>query len=183
MRHIPNLICVLRLALAPWCAWLVVQHRYSMAFLVFAIAGWSDFFDGLLARKMNWQSALGGYLDPAADKLLIAVTYVALGVAGSIPWWLVFLIFGRDVMILTGVALLYRHLRRKKFPPTVAGKASTFLQLSAVAFVMWVEAGWVPEPMRTVAIGAAAAGTIYSGLDYIWRGWRMYREGGFDRSY
>jgi len=177
MRHIPNLLCVLRLALAPWCYVRIVQGDYSAGFVLFFIAGWTDFFDGWLARKMNWGSQFGAYLDPIADKILMAVTFVALGVAGAVPWWLVALIFGRDVMILAGVAALYSRVKQKKFPPTMAGKISTTVQISAAGFVMMANAGWITAWWVPVAIAATTLGTTWSGLDYVIRAREMLRQG------
>lgn len=175
MRHIPNILCILRIALTPWIAWLIVHHDYRQAFYVFAFASWSDFFDGQLARRMNWYSPLGAYLDPAADKFLMTVVYIALGWSQAIPWWLVALVLGRDLIILTGVALLYRRVQRKEFPPSWPGKISTALQLLAVALVLLVDAGYLWEPIRRMAVYAAAAGTTVSGVDYLRRGWLIIK--------
>lgn len=165
----------MRILLAPWAAYLITRHDYRQAFYVFAVAAWSDFFDGQLARRMNWNSRIGAYLDPAADKILMSVVYVAMGVAQAIPWWLVALVFGRDLVILTGAALLHRRLGKTEFPPTAAGKVSTALQLLAVVIVLLVDAGYIWEVLRMPAVYAAAVGTTCSGLDYVRRGWLMMR--------
>ncbi|MBI4907213.1 MAG: CDP-alcohol phosphatidyltransferase family protein [Acidobacteria bacterium] len=175
MHHIPNLLCLLRIALAPWAAWLITRHDYRQAFYVFAVAAWSDFFDGLLARRMHWDSPVGAYLDPLADKFLMAVVYIALGISQAIPWWLVGLVFGRDLIILAGVGLLYKRVEQKKFSPSMAGKISTALQLLAVVLVLLVDAGYIWEPVRMMAVYAAAVGTVVSGLDYVRRGWLMMK--------
>lgn len=169
MRHIPNALCVLRLVLAPWCAVRIVAGDYSGAMLLFFIAGWSDFFDGWLARKFDWGSPFGTYLDPIADKVLMAVTFIALGAASAVPWWLVVLIFGRDVMILLGVAVLYSRVKQRKFPPSLAGKISTTLQILAAGFVMMAKAGWIAAWWIPLAIASTTAGTAWSGIDYVIR--------------
>lgn len=162
--------------MAPWCAMRINSGDYDGALLLFFVAGWTDFFDGWLARKMAWNSPAGAYLDPLADKVLLAVTFIALGYAGAVPWWLVALIFGRDVMILAGVAVLYSRVKQRRFPPTMAGKISTTLQISAAGFVLMAKAGWIAAWWIPVAIAATAAGTAWSGADYVIRGRAMLRS-------
>ena len=173
MRHLPNFLSLLRILLGPWCAWAILHNDYRTALGLFLIAGVTDFLDGFLAKRLGWGSAAGAYIDPLADKALMVMVYAALGVAGAVPLWLVGLVFGRDLMILGGVALMYARRGRKQFPPTMAGKVSTVLQIGAALAVMSVENAIVPEGVRWVAIGAVAVGTAYSGLDYIRIGWRM----------
>ena len=70
-------------------------------------AGFTDAADGYVARKMGDASRIGAYLDPIADKLLLTAIYICFGVAGLTPWWLVYLVVGRDVMILSLAAAGY----------------------------------------------------------------------------
>jgi cardiolipin synthase len=170
VRHLPNILCLVRLALAPFCALRIIQGNYQAALLLFFIAGLTDFFDGWLARKMNWNSQAGAYLDPLADKALMAITFIAMGVAGAAPWWLVGLIFGRDILILAGVALLYSRVKQRQFPPSLAGKISTTIQIAAALFILMAKAAWLPDWWIPVSITATTIGTLWSGLDYINRG-------------
>jgi cardiolipin synthase len=105
----------------------------------------------------------------------MAVTFIALGMAGAVPWWLVALIFGRDIMILFGAALLYSRVRQRKFPPTMAGKVSTTLQILAAGFIMLAKSDAIASWWIPTAIAATTAGTLWSGLDYIIRGRAMLR--------
>jgi cardiolipin synthase len=170
VRHLPNLLCLVRLALAPFCALCIIDGNYQSALLLFFIAGLTDFLDGWLARKMNWNSQIGAYLDPLADKVLMAVTFIAMGVAGAAPWCLVGLIFGRDILILTGVALLYSRVKQRQFPPSMAGKVSTTIQIAAALVILMAKATWLAEWWIPVAITATTLGTLWSGLDYVKRG-------------
>lgn len=167
MHHIPNLLCVFRLAMAPLCALWIVGGAYGQALALFCVVGFTDFLDGYLARRMDWRSAAGAYLDPLADKALLVSMYIALGIAGIAPLWLVGLIFGRDVFILLGAAVIYWRTRRTRFPPTMAGKVSTTLQMLAAVTLIAVRGGILPGFMEPLAIVTTAGGTLYSGLDYV----------------
>jgi cardiolipin synthase len=109
----PNALSAARLAGVPVFLWLVIGPRTATADIIAAallgFAGISDWLDGKLARMLNQQSRLGQLLDPAADRLYIAATIIALAVRGIMPWWLFGAIAGRELIV--GVALLVLHRR------------------------------------------------------------------------
>ena len=104
---IPNAISAARLAGVPVFLWLVLGPQtatadyWAVALLI--VAGLSDWLDGKIARAFNQGSRLGEVLDPAADRLYIAATIIALGVRAIIPWWLVGVLALRELTV--GVAL------------------------------------------------------------------------------
>ena len=104
----PNALSAARLAGVPVFLWLVIVPQTAEADLIAAgilgLAAISDWLDGKLARMLNQQSRLGQILDPAADRLYIAATIIALAVRGIIPWWLFAAIAGRELCV--GIALL-----------------------------------------------------------------------------
>jgi cardiolipin synthase (CMP-forming) len=175
VRHIPNLLGLLRIALTPFCVLAILREEYARAWWICYAAGLTDYFDGYLARRMKWESRIGEYLDPLADKIMIAGIYIALGAAHAVPWWAVALIFGRDVMILLGAAGLYTAVKQRQFPPSKAGKLSTGVQIIAAVLIIGTKAGWFPATLIPIAVGAAAGSTIYSGIDYARRGWHMMK--------
>jgi len=128
---VPNLISMARLAGVPVFLWLVLVPKadwWAVGLLI--AAGLSDWLDGKLARAWNQQSRLGQVLDPAADRLYIAATLIALAVRAIIPWWLVAVLVSRELVL--GVALLV--LRRHSFGPlqvSFLGKAATLCLLYA----------------------------------------------------
>ena len=77
MRHLPNLICVARIALIWPIVWALLASNYELALLLFAVAAVSDGLDGYLAKRFGWTSELGKALDPLADKLLLISVFVA----------------------------------------------------------------------------------------------------------
>jgi cardiolipin synthase len=125
---IPNIISFTRLAGVPVFLWLVLGPRSQTADwwavgLLFA-AGASDWLDGKIARALNQQSRLGELLDPAADRLYIVATIVALAIRAIIPWWLVGVLAVRELLL----AAVLLALRRRNYAPlqvSFAGKAAT----------------------------------------------------------
>jgi cardiolipin synthase len=172
--NLPNLFTLARLILAPFIAADILHNRYGRAIVVLFAAGFTDVMDGFLARRLQASTPAGAYFDPIADKILLSVIYISLGAAGAIPWWMVAVVFGRDVLILAMAAyvLLFTPLRR--FPPSVWGKISTFFQIAAALVVMGVNAG-IPAPV-TLALCLMLFGTIVSGLHYAWRGVVLLRQ-------
>ncbi len=102
MRHLPNLLTCLRLALVLPVAWLLLRQQYPQALWLFLLAGLSDALDGLLARRFGWTSRLGAWLDPIADKLLLVISYVCLTLNGLVPVWLTAVLLLRDLVIVGG---------------------------------------------------------------------------------
>jgi cardiolipin synthase len=171
---VPNLVTLLRLMLAPFVAADILEGYYRRAIALAFFAGITDVIDGLLARKMGEATPTGAYLDPIADKILLSAIYVALGIAKAIPWWMVAVVFGRDILILGMAAygLLLTSIR--KFPPSVWGKLSTFFQISAALMVMCARAGF-PAPVK-LAVWLMVAATVWSGIHYAWRGIALLRS-------
>jgi cardiolipin synthase len=168
MRHLPNIICLIRIALIwPIIAGLL-GHAYERTLLLFLIAAVSDGLDGWLAKRYGWTSRLGKVLDPLADKLLLVALFLVLTWVGLVPRYLCVAAVGRDFMIGFG-ALIYRvgwgplHGR-----PLLSSKLNTLLQLLYVLFVV-VHAGFQVPPQSVLdALGAAMFLTVlYSGGAYL----------------
>src|SRR6202022_2116662 len=141
--------------------------------VLFFLAGISDVIDGFLARRLGESTRTGAYLDPIVDKILLSAIYIALGVVHSIPWWMVALVFARDILILAMAAygLLFTSVRR--FPPSLWGKISTFFQIAAALVVMGARDG-IPTPVN-LALWLMVAATVWSGVHYIWQGIHILR--------
>lgn len=172
LRHIPNLITILRLIAAPFAAWLLAEARYREALGVVVLAGLTDWLDGFAARHLNAAGTTGIILDPLADKILLVTIFVELSVVHLIPLWMLLLALTRDLIITVG-ALLLRVLRNiRKFLPSFLGKVSTFFQIMLVLMVV-LDAAF-PEPvfglLRVAALILAALFTTLSGIDYVCRG-------------
>jgi cardiolipin synthase len=136
---VPNAISLARLLLVPVFALLIVRGEDGWAVAVLAVSGASDWLDGVLARRLGQVSRLGQLLDPAADRLFIVVTLVALTWRDVVPWWLLGVLVLRDVVL----AVMLVVLARAGYAPLqvhLAGKAGTFALL--YAFPLLLLAQW-----------------------------------------
>jgi cardiolipin synthase len=166
-----NLLTFLRFVLVPFVILAILDGRHTLAPALFAVAALTDVLDGAVARHFRLATPAGAWLDPVADKCLISGVFLALAAAGTVPWWLVGIVFGRDFYILAGVAIVMLLTPVRKFPPSIWGKASTFVQVLTV--VAWM-AGSV-GPARAM-LWPCAAFTIWSGIHYTWRTIRLLRH-------
>lgn len=101
--NIANLLTYFRLAAVPFFVLAFARGWYAAAFILFTLAGASDLVDGYLARRLRLNSPMGALLDPIADKLLMAATFIGLGVIHIIPWWFVGLMLVKDIFIMAGI--------------------------------------------------------------------------------
>ena len=165
----PNLLTCVRIALTPFIVFVLLANDCVLAFLLSVIAGFTDTLDGYLARKMGQESRLGAYLDPIADKFLLTALYLCFGVANLAPWWIVWLVIGRDAMILSLVAggLFWKGIR--DFPPTTSGKISTLLQITTSLAIIGQCANGVTADVVNLFLYATAISTIWSGVQYLRR--------------
>ena len=173
MLNLPNtltLILILTVSIFLEC---LAYHLYWEALVFFAIGGITDFFDGLTARWLNQQTALGAYLDPVADKLLVISSFIMLGLIDGIPMWLTVVVVVRDILIVVGYAAIYL-LVEENMPvrPSWIGKFSTTFQLLtlAVALVTLHDGTLLHPFVLQIFIALSAAATVASGLQYLYRG-------------
>jgi cardiolipin synthase len=165
---VPNQITLLRLGFLPCFLILILYERYGWALAVLVLAGLTDGFDGLLARRLNQKSAIGAYLDPIADKLLLSSSFVILAFKHQLSWWLAILILSRDVLLLIVAAVILLISGYRPFPPSLYGKLTTFFQLILVFAV--VAAAAYPAPwlamLNRVLVYVTASLTVISGFHY-----------------
>jgi cardiolipin synthase len=133
---IPNIITLGRILLVPFIVWAIVSSQMEAAFAVFLIAGISDGVDGFLAKRFNMTSELGALLDPLADKALLVSIYMALGIWGAIPRWIVILVVSRDIMIVAAVLVSWLFDKPVAMKPLIVSKLNTFAQVAFAALVL-----------------------------------------------
>lgn len=205
---LPNAITVGRILLAPVVVFLVFVPSFGprlMAFILFLVAAFSDLWDGYLARKHGWISDFGKLMDPLADKLLLVATFVPFYILshrpgpvgwlpywGTLPLWVLLVVFGREALIT-----VMRALAARKGAVIPAGKAGKYKALSQNFFsgtvLLWyalqsaaLEHGWTGPVWKAwqsfhgavlgLALLVAVVLTVYSLVVYL-RGWRsMVRE-------
>ncbi len=162
---IPNGISAARLAGVPVFLWLVLGPRtataddWAVALLI--VAGLSDWLDGKIARALNQGSRLGQVLDPAADRLYIAATIVALAVRNIIPWWLVAVLAVRELTVAAGLAVLKRRTGLATLQVSFVGKAATLCLLYAFPLLFLGDhPGWGGTLARVIGWAFATWGTV-----------------------
>lgn len=166
---VPNAITLFRLVLVPATAWLLLESRYSAALWAFVTAAVSDLVDGALARRYRLQSALGAWLDPTADKLIMLTVTVLLAAAGLLPLWLAVAVVARDVVIASG-AMAYRYLvGHVEMAPTRLSKLNTALEFAVLALVLASAAGLLERGRWLDVLFVVLATTVaLSGAQYVW---------------
>jgi CDP-diacylglycerol--glycerol-3-phosphate 3-phosphatidyltransferase len=185
--NLPNFLTVLRIGLTPLFLLLLFADAWywkSMAFVVFALASLTDFYDGKLAREGNQVTSLGRFLDPLADKFLVTSALIAFVFDRVVNLWLVVPIITRDVLI-TGMRL-YGLSRGRQMVTSRLAKWKTAVQLFAVVLLLFIivlqelMARFFDEPLffldaekiNILANGLMATVlllTVLSGVHYIFR--------------
>jgi cardiolipin synthase (CMP-forming) len=165
---VPNQLTFLRLGFLPFFIISVHYRRYGLALVILIVAGLTDGLDGLLARSLNQKTALGAYLDPIADKLLLSSSYVVLALNQRIGWWLATLVLSRDIILLTAASVILVVAGYRPFPPSIYGKATTALQILLVfAVILLAVKDWTWLQYTTKIIVYLVAGfTVFSGFHY-----------------
>jgi cardiolipin synthase len=165
-----NVLTLLRMAMAPVLVVLVVYHRFAWALAVYLLAAVTDLLDGLAARHGRHKTTIGAMLDPMADKILLASSFVALtwgdGLAVRIPAWLSVVTLSRDLIILVSVAIVNLTLGRRVFYPSLLGKASTASQILAAGAVLLLNVPGVPGVELQPLFLATLAFTVASAVHY-----------------
>lgn len=176
LRHIPNVITLMRIVLLVPFALYLFDERYLAALVILFIAAISDSVDGFLARRFGWRSWFGSVADPLADKLLLVVSYVSLGYLGIMPLWLVAIVLGRDLLIVSGSFIYWRVTGHFEGNPTWLGKTSTFVAMTAAVWTLLHLAFWPLPPWLLPALYVLVAllGTV-SAAQYVVLGIRAVR--------
>ena len=206
--NVPNAISAARIAACPVISWLALSpgavHRYA-AFVLFVVAALSDVWDGHLARKHGWITDTGKLLDPVADKLLLASTFVPFyfitrrpDAVGDIPWWGVMpvwvlaVIFGRELFMT-----VFRGYAARRGVVIAAGKSGKYKALIQNFFIggllFWyavastaADRGWSGGIWNTwqhfnsawvgIMLAVAVGLTVFSMGDYLWRYRTLVRD-------
>ena len=168
MRHLPNIICLGRIALI----WPVIAgllgHHYDRTLVLFGVAALSDGLDGWLAKRYAWTSRLGKILDPLADKLLLVSVFLVLTWLGQVPRWLTVAAVGRDVMIGLGAVMFRLGWGPLHGRPILSSKINTVLQISYILLVV-IHAAWgmPPAPVLQALVVLTFLTVLYSGAAYL----------------
>lgn len=165
---IPNFITIFRFLLVPGVMLALLDGEMGWALALFAVAGISDGLDGFIARQFNQRSALGAFLDPIADKLLLVTVFVMLGYMDELPLWLVVAAVSRDALIVTAVLVSYVMGHPVAVKPLLVSKANTACQIVLVIAVLTELAlGDAFGPVRPVLVVLCGLLTVASAAAYL----------------
>lgn len=164
---VPNALSVLRLAGVPLFLWLLLGPRHDgWAIVVLTAGGLSDWLDGKLARWLGQSSRLGAVLDPMVDRLYILATLLAFGVRDVVPWWVIAVLVGRDLVLAITLPVWRRY---GMTVPEVhyLGKAATFNLLYAFPILLLAQGeSMAAQIARPIGIAFA----VWGGTLYVWSG-------------
>lgn len=170
IAHLPNLLCLARLAAVPVVVWAVIQRDFALALWLFIAAGISDALDGFIAKRFAAESVFGAFLDPVADKVLLVGVYIALVTRDMLPLWLVILVVFRDILIVGGALVVEVVTQRLAMEPLPISKVNTAAQIALAALVLAAAAFAIPADFVVhVVTWVVAATTVASGIAYVVR--------------
>ena len=175
MLNLPNLLSLTRIILIIPFILLLIHQRYEWAIGVFIAAAATDGIDGALARLLHQRTVLGSYLDPAADKILMTASFIALSVLQFLPVWLTVLVILRDVIIVLGLIVLRVMSHPLEIRPSIASKLTTIFQLATIGAGLLTP--WeFPPALKSLFIAVTAIATVISGLQYVAKGFKILKS-------
>ena len=147
----------------------VIPIHQLIAGIIFAVASFTDYLDGYLARKYNLVTSFGAFADPLADKLLVLAALIMLVEYQMVPAWVTIIIISRELLV-TGLRVLLAQHDGKVMSAAMPGKIKTFSQMFAIVFYLFNDAGFVRLniPMADILLYVCLFFTIYSGVDYFY---------------
>jgi cardiolipin synthase (CMP-forming) len=165
---VPNQLTFLRLVFLPFFIIAIEYDRYGAALAILVVSGLTDSLDGWLARGLDQKTALGAYLDPIADKLMLSSSYFVLAYKAKIGWWLAILVLSRDVLLLTAAAVILITVGYRPFPPSIWGKTTTFFEILLIVLVLVLAVTGREELAiaKQVCAFLVAAFVLISGVHY-----------------
>ena len=175
--NLPNILTLARIIMIPvlllaYYYW-PSEHGRLIAAGIFVVAAITDWFDGYLARKLNQATPLGAFLDPVADKLIVAVALVLL-VEDYADIWLTIpacIIVGREIVISALREWMAELGKRASVAVSIIGKLKTTLQMVSIGLLLAFPSGSQLGDIGMCALYAAAVLTIWSMMVYLRAAW------------
>lgn len=189
--NLPNKLTVLRVCLAPLFLVLLLLDQYFWAGLIFAVASFTDYLDGQLARKQNIVTNMGKFLDPLADKMLTTAAFLGFLAQGWLDSWAVFIILSRE-FVVTSVRLLAAR-EGTVVAASFWGKLKTVSQIISILVMLVslevIKQGWLSSVFlfgadaefllwgfAFVLIWISVVFTVISGGQYFWQYRHVFTE-------
>ena len=172
--NLPNLLSLLRIFMVAPFLIAVIYDRHALALVIFVVAGFTDFLDGYLARRLQQKSVLGTFLDPLGDKLLGTVAFIALSVQGLLPAWLAVIVVAKDLYVALGAGILHYSGNLTVALPSFWGKFATLLQIVTIALVLLGTFVTLAPLLLELLFIVTALVTTIACVHYIWCGTRVF---------
>ncbi|MEW6065338.1 CDP-diacylglycerol-glycerol-3-phosphate 3-phosphatidyltransferase [Desulforamulus profundi] len=178
--NLPNRLTLARMFLIPvFLAVVTLKIKYGdiIAAGVFVLAASTDGLDGYIARKNKQVTTLGKFMDPLADKLLVSAALIVLVELGKLSAWVAVLIIGREFMV-TGLRAI-AAAEGVVISASKLGKWKTVTQIIAIVvmFLHNVTLQFLGFDLGKIAMAVAVFFTIWSGVDYVSKGWHLLKKG------
>jgi cardiolipin synthase (CMP-forming) len=143
--NLPNLITWLRILMIPLLVgvyympheWIADHHKNLVATAIFSVAAITDWLDGYLARTLNQTSSFGAFLDPVADKLMVATALIVLVWLGRVEGFIAAIIIGREIAISALREWMARIGRSRSVAVSLLGKIKTVSQMAAIILLLF----------------------------------------------
>ncbi|MGA3173379.1 MAG: CDP-alcohol phosphatidyltransferase family protein [Syntrophorhabdales bacterium] len=166
--NLPNLLSLFRLFVTAFFIALVAYGRFNVALFLFLLQALSDLLDGFFARRMGAKTSLGAYLDPLADKVMLASSYIVLSLQKFVPFSLVAVVLLRDLVISIGFLILLKRGLAMNPVPSLVSKATTVFQMVTVVYVLsFAGRGFELPLLNLFFFGTTALLTLVSGFQYV----------------
>lgn len=190
--NLPNKLTLLRILLIPFFMVVLlypsdwgqltllestILYHYLLGAVIFAMASFTDWIDGYLARKQNLVTNFGAFADPVADKMLTMTAFIVLVELNLAPAWVVSLIVMRELAV-TGLRLIVVETGGKVLSAAMPGKIKTTTQMLAILFLLLDDfpLAWTGLPLGTIVLYIALFFTVYSGVDYFWNARHIFKD-------
>jgi cardiolipin synthase (CMP-forming) len=168
--NIPNLLSLFRLFITLFFIIVASYGHFRVALILFVAQALSDMLDGFLARRMGAKTTLGSYLDPLADKIMLASSYIVLSAKAIVPLWLVVIVLTRDIVISAGFFVLVNKGFKRVPVPSIVSKITTAFQMLTVVYVLWS----FDRTFDHIFYWTTAVLTIVSGCQYVFVGLTVF---------
>lgn len=190
--NLPNKLTLLRVLLIPFFMVVLlypsnwgqitllgstIPYHYLLGAIIFAVASFTDWLDGYIARKQGLVTNFGAFADPVADKMLTMTAFIVLVELNLAPAWVVSLIVMRELAV-TGLRLIVVETGGKVISAAMPGKIKTTTQMLAILFLLIDDfpLAWTTWPVGTIVLYIALFFTIYSGMDYFWNARHIFKD-------
>lgn len=168
--NLPNVLSVFRLFVTAFFILLAAYGQYAYALALFVLQAISDLLDGFFARRMGAKTTLGAYLDPAADKVMLASSYIVLALQRMIPYPLALVVIVRDIVISAGFLLLFKKGLKVNPAPSFVSKATTVFQMLTIVYVLC----WPRGSIESFFVYVTIVLTLVSGIQYVFIGGQVF---------